>query len=328
MDKQTLAGIRISTEWAVGVGSMLALIAGMGVLTKTAIVLLVVAGIAGLSFAAFEHGWIQKPARRAILVLAVIWFGMGFLGFKTWPPKERVKITPDISWFPAPIKAGDPLTNSQLNAVLTVEGIPIDGKPDYTPAPGATLQSGNQTLHVKFIPSDEVRFAPAEKSVAVVVTSSTATEYPILPTIRFRGVNFMRMDNGQLILPMSIRTTGSGTIHVLTNAWSIAQSPAPSTPELEIEAEDRFWSKFQELLKQRKSATLETSFMPDVEGEVPITLGPEISGGIPLMKKLGGRIYVAVQFREGLHNKVMEQSCFSVDVITNYSRLCSKHNIP
>ena len=59
MEKETATGIRVSTEWALGVGAVIAIVAGMGVLIKPAVVLLVAVGVLGLSAAAFEHGWIS-----------------------------------------------------------------------------------------------------------------------------------------------------------------------------------------------------------------------------------------------------------------------------
>jgi hypothetical protein len=220
MDKQTLASIRISTEWAIGVGSMIALIAGMGVLTKTAIVFLVIAGIGGLSLAAFEHGWIHKPVWRAVLVLAVIWFGVVFLGYKTWPPEGVLKITPLISWMPSSIKEGEPLTSAQLNAVALVNGIPVEGYFVYNPAIGATLPRGMQTLSVTVTPNDSL-YLPVSKTVAVKVIPIERENVPTHKDPPRFTLTSMSISSTPTALPNDIKTFSSFRLH-LQNAGEIA----------------------------------------------------------------------------------------------------------
>ncbi len=49
---------------------------------------------------------------------------------------ERKKIQPQISWSPNPLRAGEQLTEAQLNAEATAEGKRVDGKFVYNPALG------------------------------------------------------------------------------------------------------------------------------------------------------------------------------------------------
>ena len=86
----------MATEWAIGVGAVIALVAGMGVLAKTAIIVLVLAGGIGLSLAASEHGWLfPKALWKPILILIGIWGSMAFIGWKAWPHDLE---TASIDW--------------------------------------------------------------------------------------------------------------------------------------------------------------------------------------------------------------------------------------
>lgn len=90
------------------------------------------------------------------------------------------KATPVVSWAtPAPIMFGTSLSGAQLNATATVPGTFT-----YSPAAGAILDAGTQTLQASFVPSDTTDFmSPIAISVPLtvnkLVSSTSAPSYPI-----------------------------------------------------------------------------------------------------------------------------------------------------
>jgi hypothetical protein len=81
------------------------------------------------------------------------------------------KAAPVITWAnPAAISYGKPLTATQLNAKANVPGTFA-----YSPATGAQLPVGLQSLSVTFTPNDQVKYNTAQKSVALTVNKTAAT---------------------------------------------------------------------------------------------------------------------------------------------------------
>ena len=79
--------------------------------------------------------------------------------------------TPVITWpTPAPITYGTTLSGLQLDASTTVAGTFT-----YTPAAGAVLAAGNQTLSVTFLPTDTTDYSTATASVTLTVNKATPT---------------------------------------------------------------------------------------------------------------------------------------------------------
>ncbi|SNT41972.1 Serine protease, subtilase family [Granulicella rosea] len=75
------------------------------------------------------------------------------------------KATPVLSWStPAPIISGAALSALQLNATASVPGTFV-----YTPALGAVLGLGSQTLQVLFTPTDTTNYTTATASVTLTV---------------------------------------------------------------------------------------------------------------------------------------------------------------
>ena len=81
------------------------------------------------------------------------------------------KLNPVITW-PAPeaITYGTALSATQLNASANVAGTFA-----YTPAAGAVLNAGPQTLSLQFTPSDTVAYNSATSNVSLTVNKATAT---------------------------------------------------------------------------------------------------------------------------------------------------------
>jgi len=76
-----------------------------------------------------------------------------------------VSAQPEITWAtPAPLTYGAALDSSQLNATASVPGSFA-----YSPADGAVLDAGTNTLSAAFTPSDTTNFTTVSASVSVVV---------------------------------------------------------------------------------------------------------------------------------------------------------------
>ena len=81
------------------------------------------------------------------------------------------KASTTITWAnPAAISYGTPLSAAQLNATANVAGTLV-----YTPAAGAILTAGTQTLSVTFTPTDATDYANASAMVSLLVTKVVPT---------------------------------------------------------------------------------------------------------------------------------------------------------
>jgi hypothetical protein len=81
------------------------------------------------------------------------------------------KATPTIAWpTPASISYGTALSATQLDATASVPGTYV-----YSPAAGAVLAGGAQTLSVTFTPTNTTDYSTAKASVTLQVTSSKPT---------------------------------------------------------------------------------------------------------------------------------------------------------
>lgn len=77
--------------------------------------------------------------------------------------------TPVITWStPAPVTYGTALSSTQLDATASVPGTFT-----YSPAAGAVLTAGQQTLNVTFNPTDTTDYTSVQKSVTLVVNPAT-----------------------------------------------------------------------------------------------------------------------------------------------------------
>lgn len=84
-------------------------------------------------------------------------------------PLTVSKATPVLTWAaPASIASGTALSAVQLNAAASVPGTFA-----YTPAAGAVLAVGTQTLGVTFTPTDTANYTIATASVSLVVSKAT-----------------------------------------------------------------------------------------------------------------------------------------------------------
>jgi hypothetical protein len=87
------------------------------------------------------------------------------------------KAAPTITWpTPAPINYGTPLSATQLDASTSgVAGGGLAGTLVYTPAAGAVLAAGVQTLSVTFTPADTTDYMTSTTTVQLTVNKATPT---------------------------------------------------------------------------------------------------------------------------------------------------------
>ena len=71
---------------------------------------------------------------------------------------------PGITWNPAPLKAGEPLSEKQLNAKFSVPG-----KITYSIPLGTIMKSGIYTVKVTFVPTDSEKYLVEETTQQIVV---------------------------------------------------------------------------------------------------------------------------------------------------------------
>ena len=86
------------------------------------------------------------------------------------------KGTPVVTWTPtsATIPYGTPLSGAQLDATFTINGVTIPGTVTYTPAAGAVLHAGQQSLQLSFVPNDTSDYnSPITGSTTITVTKVT-----------------------------------------------------------------------------------------------------------------------------------------------------------
>lgn len=112
-----------------------------------------------------------QPSSPAIALNA----GAGALSTVVAPPPPPANVTtPTITWAtPSAITNPAPLTSAQLDATASVSG-----SFTYTPALGAVLSAGTQTLSVTLVPNDTTDFTNATKTVQLIVNPSSVVNPP------------------------------------------------------------------------------------------------------------------------------------------------------
>jgi hypothetical protein len=100
---------------------------------------------------------IHKRPVVSLLLFMVIGAGVGAASWWIWRsvvPKAAPLLSATVIWeHPAPITAGTPLSNIQLNAVSPIEGVFT-----YKPPAGTVLPVGTQSLTATFYASDSAKY--------------------------------------------------------------------------------------------------------------------------------------------------------------------------
>ena len=133
--------------------------------------------------------WITSQLHRRPIVSLIAFIVVGaFVGAGAWgiwknvtktsskPLTGPLLLDPAIEWqTPAPIFAGTPLSDKQLNAKADTDGTYV-----YTPDIGSILPVGTHTLALSFTPTDTTKYASATKSIYLVVNPA-AIKPPTFP---------------------------------------------------------------------------------------------------------------------------------------------------
>ena len=120
------------------------------------------------------------------------------------------KATPTITWVsPAAITYGTALSATQLNASASVPGTFV-----YTPASGAILPAGTQTLSVTFTPSDTVDYTTAGAQVSLLVTQPQISFSP--SSIAFGSVK----DGSSETITVTVSNPGTASLKITKIAWA------------------------------------------------------------------------------------------------------------
>jgi hypothetical protein len=121
--------------------------------------------------------------------------------------------TPVVTWNnPAAITYGTALSTSQLNATASVPGSFA-----YTPAAGAVLAVGTQTLSVTFTPADATDYKPVTQTVQIIVNKQSLVVTAGSQTIVFGGA----------VAPYTASI--AGFVNGDTQASSVTGSPSLTT---------------------------------------------------------------------------------------------------
>ncbi len=138
------------------------------------------------------------------------------------------KATPVISWStPAPIAYGVALSSAQLNATASVPG-----KFVYTPAEGAVLAAGVQTLTATFTPTDSNDYATTQAEVSFTVAKAKPiVTWPAPASIAYGTV----LGNAQLNATASVPgtfayTPAAGTVLSSGSEFADRRSLPRQTP--------------------------------------------------------------------------------------------------
>ena len=159
--------------------------------------------------------------------------------------------TPPITWStPTAITNGTALSTSQLDATSTVAGTF-----SYSPAVGAVLAVGSQTLSVTLTPTDSIDYTTATATVSLTVSAGTSTLSINATSVGFGNVALSSPSTQTVILSSS--GTGSVTVNSAVVAGAGFTLSGPSFPAT---------------LTSGQTATLGVQFDPTVQGAATGTL--------------------------------------------------------
>ena len=128
------------------------------------------------------------------------------------------KATPTVNWTaPAAITYGTPLSGTQLNASSTVAGTYV-----YTPAAGAILAAGPQTLSTTLTPTDSTDYTTATASVSLTVSPATPSVAVILSSPSITTTQSLQVTVN--VSGAAGATTPTGTVTLFSASYSAQQT--------------------------------------------------------------------------------------------------------
>jgi hypothetical protein len=146
----------------------------------------------------------------------------------TTVPLTVNQATPTIGWAaPAAITYGTALSATQLDASSTVAGTFA-----YTPALGAVLKAGSQTLSVTFTPTDSANYTTATATVPLTVNQATPTISWTAPAAITYGtaLSATQLDASSAVAGTLVFTPALGTLlKAGSQTLSVTFTPTDST---------------------------------------------------------------------------------------------------
>jgi len=136
--------------------------------------------------------------------------------------------TPTLTWAnPAPIPYGAALSATQLNATA-----PIAGTFAYSPAAGAVLTAGSQTLSVTFTPNDSTDYTTAAATVTLTVNPATpAITWPAPASIPYgTALSAIQLDAASPIAGVFTYTPAAGAV-LTAGAQTLSVAFTPNDTE-------------------------------------------------------------------------------------------------
>ena len=145
------------------------------------------------------------------------------------------KATPALTWaIPTPIAYGTRISATQLNAAASVPGTFV-----YTPAAGAVLTAGAQTLSAAFTPADSANYATSQASVQLTVTKATPIVKWAAPSSISQGTALSSAQlNATALVPGTFKyTPRSGeTLAAGTHTLSVIFTPTDAADYAAVQA--------------------------------------------------------------------------------------------
>jgi len=170
--------------------------------------------------------------RAGVQILSVTFTPTDSIDYTTATSSISITVkaaTPVINWAtPAAITYGTALSATQLDATSSVAGTFV-----YSPAAGAVLAVGSQTLSVTLTPTDTTDYTTAAQTVTLTVSAGTATLSISATSVGFGNVAL----NTPATQDVTLSSTGtapvtvnSGTVTGTSFSLSAPALPATLTP--------------------------------------------------------------------------------------------------
>lgn len=159
---------------------------------------------------------------------------------------DVAKATPVVNWnTPAAITYGTALSAMQLNATAAhptvsgpLSGTAVAGAFAYTPAAGAVLPVGNNTLTVTFTPTDAADYTTATKSVIQRVNYGVCALYDQTKAAKSGSIIPVKLQlcnaAGANQSSSSIVVHAIGTRLVSPNAWGAVEDAGNANPDMDF----------------------------------------------------------------------------------------------
>jgi len=168
------------------------------------------ASVAGTFVYSPPAGTVLKPGSQTLSVMFVPTDSTDYTTATSSISVTVSQATPAITWAtPAAITYGTAISSAQLDA-----SSPVAGTFAYTPASGAILKAGSQTLSVTFTPTDSTAYQAATGSVVLTVNPSTPVITWVTPAAITQGtaLGAAQLDASANVPGTFVYTPAAGTV--------------------------------------------------------------------------------------------------------------------